>query len=1004
MVGRRLSHYEVIGEISRGGMGVVYRARDVRLGREVALKVLPPDLGHDPERRSRLVQEARAAAHLEHPHIAVIHEVDDVDGLTFIAMELVRGEKLADVLARGPLPLNRALDLALEVAEGLARAHEKAIVHRDIKPANVMVSDEGHAKIIDFGLAKLTEPASEEAATASVGRAPTEPGVVLGTAAYMSPEQARGARVDHRTDVFSLGVTLFEMVTGRPPFRGGSGVETMHAILTQPIPRLGLTLPDATVSAVQRVVDKSTAKDPDERYQGMKDLVVDLRAARRLLESTGSVAATSGAAASAAHAPRHARRITPLTGAALLAAVVAAGGLWWWNQDRGEPPRSGKRAVAVFYFENNTGDPSLDWMRAGLTDMVVTDLSQSTEFEVLGTDRLVQILQELKRADDRVIPADVVQEVASRAGVDTVLVGAFVKAGDTIRINARLQDAQTGRVVSAERVEGAGEASVFSLVDELARRLRQKLTSLSVVAPALLKPPGSPEEAPGRDRTLTEITTSSVEAYRHYSEGLSLRDRGLNAQAIGPLERAVQIDPTFAMAFVKLAVAHHNLGHLAQRNDYAARAIGLVDRLTARERYYIEGFYYSLRPETVARAIESYQKLLALHPEHIASRVNLGVMYFLLDRFTEATEQYEEVVRRGVRLPAVYNNLVNSTFVGGNLVRALEIANEFARQNPDNAQAQHVQGVGLMVNQRLDEAQSAFDRSIAMNPRSHLPKVGRLAVAIHQQRWADAETIATELRRSTDSTERGYGARFLAELSLLRGRRQAVSLFGDAAELAGTPAAVQTGLLVRLSDVLGRLGRPREAVAAANRAFASGRDAGFVHGPLKALAIAQSRSGLAGEAVESADRLAVAEGALPSGRGTRSAHLARAEIARARKDLATALAEIAKAESSLSPYGEALTAGPHMEIWLAAASLRLAAGLHAEAARTLERMQSGHERLSDLDAYARSFYLLGQAYTRLGETDKARAQYQRFLDFRGDGELDAEWVADARRAAGRTAR
>ena len=220
MIGRTLSHYQITEEISRGGMGVVYRAIDTRLGREVALKVLPEELTHDPERRDRLVQEARAASVLEHPNIAVIHAVDDVDGITFIAMELIRGHKLSEVLGRGPLSQARTLDLATEIAEGLARAHEKGIVHRDLKPANVMVTDEGHAKIIDFGLAKLSEPVDDNASTATVHGARTAEGVVLGTVAYMSPEQARGARIDHRSDVFSFGILLYEMATGRAAFHG----------------------------------------------------------------------------------------------------------------------------------------------------------------------------------------------------------------------------------------------------------------------------------------------------------------------------------------------------------------------------------------------------------------------------------------------------------------------------------------------------------------------------------------------------------------------------------------------------------------------------------------------------------------------------------------------------------------------------------------------------------------------------------------------------------------
>ncbi len=230
MIGQTLSHYKVLDEISRGGMGVVYRALDTKLDREVALKVLPPELVADEERRRRFIQEAKAAAALHHPHIATIFEIDEADGSTFIAMELIEGEKLGDLLQGKPLPLTRSLELAAEVAEALARAHDKGIVHRDLKPANIMVTVDGHAKVIDFGLAKLVEPLSTgDSAVDTALKQKTDSGVVMGTVAYMSPEQARGLKVDHRSDIFSFGIVLFEMLTGRLPFEGPSSVETLNA-------------------------------------------------------------------------------------------------------------------------------------------------------------------------------------------------------------------------------------------------------------------------------------------------------------------------------------------------------------------------------------------------------------------------------------------------------------------------------------------------------------------------------------------------------------------------------------------------------------------------------------------------------------------------------------------------------------------------------------------------------------------------------------------------------
>ncbi len=285
MIGKSIAHYRILRRIGSGGMGVVYEAEDPKLGRHVALKVLPPALVSDPERKRRFTLEARAAAQLEHPHIGVVHEIGETDGVTYIVMELIRGETLSEILDRQCPSLSQALGLATEIAEGLARAHEKGIVHRDLKPGNIMVTEDGHAKIIDFGLAKLREAPESGISDSETATAMTESGVVLGTAEYMSPEQARGQTVDHRSDVFGFGVVLYEMVTGKHPFKSTSRLDTLHAIVNSTAPPLELPGSEEVAGDLQRLLDKCMAKDPADRYQGTRDVVVDLRAARRRLES-----------------------------------------------------------------------------------------------------------------------------------------------------------------------------------------------------------------------------------------------------------------------------------------------------------------------------------------------------------------------------------------------------------------------------------------------------------------------------------------------------------------------------------------------------------------------------------------------------------------------------------------------------------------------------------------------------------------------------------------------
>ncbi|MBA2301344.1 MAG: protein kinase [Acidobacteria bacterium] len=1005
MIGRRLSHYDIVAEISRGGMGVVYRGVDVNLGREVAIKILPEDLLHDPERRARLTQEARAASSLEHPHIAVIHEVGEAEGVIFIAMELIRGERLSDTIGRGPIHQARALTLTIEMAEGLARAHEMGVIHRDLKPANVMITDDGHVKIIDFGLAKLVAHVSADAATASIVGPKTGPDMVMGTAAYMSPEQARGARVDHRSDVFALGVTMYEMLSARPAFQGQSSLDTLQAILTQPVPPLSAVAgsPADATADLQRIISKCAAKDPEERYQGMKDLVVDLRAARRRFESSQEVAPVT-----AVTRPRVSRPFEYKTAAragVLLVVVAGAAAAWWLGGADGRPgvTPSGKPAVAVLYFENNTGDASLDWMRTGLTDMLVTDLSQSPDFEVLGTDRLVQILQDLKRVDDRVIASDVVQEIALRAKVDNVLVGSYVKAGGTIRISARLQDARSGRIVSAERVEGAGDSGLFRLVDELTRRFKASMTTLvGARAGSLLTAPGAKNDA-GRDRGLTEITTASIEAYRYYAEGLTFHERSLSEQAVPLFEKAIEIDPDFAMAHAKLAVVTDNLGLQNKRDLHAQKALERIDRLTTRERYYIEGFYYGLRPETRARSIEAYTRGLTLHPEHQASRHNLGLQLMTLERYAEGIVQNEELLRRGTSTATSYENLVEMLLVTGNTSRAHAVATELLRLQPESPTSHRTIGLVHMAAGRLDEAHVAFERASVLNPLDGAPRRGRFFVFLLQDRWAEAAAIEAEQLKSSNSFFRYVGHMGAGQRAMAQGHgRRAQELWERGVGIEGlAPQPVAAGRN-RISTMLLRQGNVTGAVAQAELALpaAANRDVEFE--TLQVLSMAQSAAGRAVEAERTLARLESRVKVMPGDRETRRIHWTRGAIALHKGDTGRAVAELNKAAGMLPPHG--LPLGPrnsHMDLWLDAARANMEAGNDVEAIRLLERIQTAYERTFGMEAWARSFFLLGQLYERRGDQERAQQQYTRFVELWGGGDLQRDWVSEAQNKIGR---
>jgi TolB-like protein/predicted Ser/Thr protein kinase len=547
MIGETLSHYRILEKIGEGGMGEVYLAEDARLLRKVALKLLPEALTRDPERNQRFVQEARAAAAVEHPSIAAIYDVDEVRGRSFIAMEYVRGESLRQAIANKKLGLGRALSLAIQVAEGMAKAHERGVVHRDLKPANILISEDGYAKVIDFGVAKLLAPLAQDTEGETLLK--TSEGQVAGTVSYMSPEQARGETLDARSDIFSLGVVLYQMLSGTAPFLRPSAAETLSAILKEAAPPLALEGAE-TPPELQRILKKVLAKDPADRDGSMKDLALDLRLLKEDVASTGATRARV--------APPGRSPLAWLAGGlATAVAVVIAVYLLHGGLGKRPPPGigpSGRPAIAVMYFEDHTGSEEIRWLSRGLPNMLTTGLAQTPGLDVVSSQRIQEILRQVGAEDLDVIDKAVVSEVARRAGAGAVVAGSIFKSGAEVRIDVQVEDVGSGRVLAAQSVRGS---DIFGLVDELAGRIRGGLELT---------------EAPSA-RSITEITTPSLEAYRLFSEAMEAFRNVRYPDARRRMQRAVEIDPAFAIAYFYLSVMAERVGEPAASAEYMRKAL-----------------------------------------------------------------------------------------------------------------------------------------------------------------------------------------------------------------------------------------------------------------------------------------------------------------------------------------------------------------------------------------------------------------------------------------------
>jgi len=967
-IGRKLSHYILLEELHRGEVQVVYRARDDKLNREVALKVLPPELVLEPERRQRFVLEAKASASLEHPHIGVIHEIDESDGVVFIAMELMRGPSLASRLAHGPLPLSEALPIGIGVASALAYAHERGIVHRDVKPANVMLTEEGHPKLIDFGLAKLLDvEQSPFLGQAGEDEPPlqstTREGLIRGTIPFMSPEQARGGKVDHRSDVFSFGLLLYTMLSGRPPFEGTSRIDTLHAILREPTPRLAGVSGEAR-ELLQPIVDRCLQKEPDRRYPTMAESLEGLKRARVQIEAGSRLS-------------RGARRA--LWAAAIAASVVLAFAFFYRRPV--EPDLEETPSVAVLQFENLSGDPALDWLVTGLPDMFATDLSQSPELEVVGLGELYTVLAEAGGLEGEPPTREVIKEVASRTGVRSVLLGSFAKAGDSIRISARLEDARTGRVLMSEKADAVGEENLFRLVDEITSRIKARFE---------LKPPGE-----GLDRDLRDVTTASVEAYREYAEGIRLHERFREEEAAPHFERAIELDPGFAMALAKLGVVMSNLGRHEEGDEYAERALEHVDRLSERERLYIEGWYASRKPSTIGAAIDSYERAIERYPDHGSARHNLGNLLFTTERYDEAIEQLEELRSRGMMFPATYEQLAQAYMALDDVDSAREVLREFSARNPDDWTTLLSLAQIEIETGDLEEGARLLERAEALGatPMRILPV--RWAAHVFAEEWDEARKTAAELMESGEPVEKFIGGRLMSVTALYRGEvdsvLRALDRFLAAADGEESDYRIQPALLK--ARILLEVGEFRTAKDVALGVSEMEDHYGASHAALALAAIAAQRLGESDEAQELSReyrrRINPALGAPPE----RLYHFVQGEIAMERGEYDDAVAEFEESESMLPPRGED---GIHTLIWYSLATAHRLSGNDGEALGWYQRIvESREERLYEPLRYVRSFYYLGKLREAEGDSEGAREGYQRFLDHFENGEIDRDLVREA---------
>ena len=836
-----ISRYRILEKLGAGGMGEVYLAEDTKLGRKVALKLLSEELTHNRDRLSRFDQEAYAASALNHPNILTIYEMGDEGGRHYIATEYIDGITLRKRLGGQPMDLTEILDIAIQITGALEEAHAAGIIHRDIKPENVMIRKNGHVKVLDFGLAKLLDRSIEgdQTDTEAVTRAfvQTDAGVVMGTSLYMSPEQARGKGVDGRSDIWSLGVILYEMAAGRAPFMGETKTDVIVAIAkTEPSPlaRFAPGLPPE----FEWVVMKALRKSVDERYQTIKELESDLKKLKQkvvfqtelersmgpdrltgaitpfadtevphhsshlsfqtslpvTMHSTSTVQSAAQTRASSVEYVFEGIKRHKLTAAVVaVALVLLVGGIWFFGLRRATPALTDKDTILLADFVNTTDDQVFD---ETLKQALAAHLRQSPFLDILSEDRVHEALKLMERSPDARVTPEIAREIGVRQGIKAVLVGRISAVGNQYVISLDAQNADTGDTIATDQAEANNKEQVLTALGQAASRLREKLgESLASI---------QKHNAP-----IEQVTTSKLEALRFYSLGLEQHSSGHYSAAIPFYTRAIEVDQRFAIAHARLATCYNVTKQYELARAASSKAYEYRERSSAREKLYVEWNYFGAVTGEIDKAAEALDVWKRTFPRDWEPHNLLAVRYTLTGPFKEAVNEATEAVRLNPKEPKAHANLANG-FIGLNQFEEGKqvLRNALAQKMETDSMHQHlyhlafINGDAAGIKEQIDWASS--------KSQGYLPNVWQAHAAEYYGKFAEANQFTDKAVDWAQHNNRDAAAQLISQQAIR------AATFRDCGRVSAL-----TGKALSFSRDLSNLHRSANALAACGQAAAA---------------------------------------------------------------------------------------------------------------------------------------------------------------------------------------